>query len=56
MQSVSGRSAQLTLEHYQTVFLPLLFGVVLATVLTFLLKETGTAVRSLAAASVTEMR
>ena len=56
MQSVTGESTQLTLEHYQTVFLPLLFGVVLATVLTFLLKETGTAVRSLAAASVTEMR
>jgi MFS family permease len=56
MHSVGGESTQLTLEHYQTVFVPLLFGVGLAIVLTFLLKETGPAVRSLAAASVKEMR
>ena len=50
MQSVAGESTQLTLEHYQTVFVPLLFGVGLAIVLTFLLKETGPAVRPLAVA------
>ena len=37
----------MTLEHYQTVFAPLLFGVGLAIVLTLLLKETGPAVRPL---------
>ena len=36
---------QLTLEHYQTTFQPLLYGVVLAIVLTVFLKETGTAAR-----------
>ena len=56
MQSVGGASTQLTLAHYQTVFVPLLFGVGMAIVLTFFLKETGPAVRSLAAASVKEMR
>jgi MFS family permease len=54
MQSVSGRSPQLTLEHYQTVFLPLLFGVGLALVLTILLKETGPAVQQLPATSAEE--
>ena len=56
MRSVTGKSAQMTLEHYQTVFLPLLIGVGLATVLTLFLKETGTAVRPLAAVAVKEMR
>jgi len=56
MRSVAGESAQMTLGHYQTVFAPLLFGVGLAIVLTFLLKETGPAVRPLAAAGVKEMR
>jgi len=56
MRSVAGESAQMTLGHYQTVFAPLLFGVGLAIVLTFLLKETGPAVRPLAAAAVKEMR
>jgi hypothetical protein len=56
MRSVAGDSAQLTLEHYQTVFVPLLFGVGLAAVLTLLLRETGPAVRPLAAAAAKEMR
>ncbi len=56
MQSVAGESTPMTLEHYQTVFVPLLFGVGLAIVLTFLLKETGPAVRPLAAAAAKEMR
>ena len=33
----------MTLEHYQTAFEPLLYGVALAIVLTLLLKETGPA-------------
>jgi hypothetical protein len=32
-------------EHYQSTFYPLLYGVALAIVLTFFLKETGPAVR-----------
>jgi hypothetical protein len=35
----------MTLEHYQTAFEPLLYGVGLAIVLTLVLKETGSAVR-----------
>ena len=35
------RHASLTAEHYQTAFQPLLYGVALAIVLTFFLKETG---------------
>jgi len=33
------------LKHYQTTFSPILWGVATAAVLTFLLKETGPAVR-----------
>jgi sugar phosphate permease len=43
---------QMQLEHYQTTFLPLLYGVALAILLTFLLKETGPAVRRPAPAAV----
>jgi hypothetical protein len=35
----------MTLEHYQAAFLPLLYGVGLALVLTLVLKETGPAAR-----------
>jgi len=38
----------LRLEHYQSAFQPLLYGIALATILTLLLKETGTAVRKAA--------
>jgi MFS family permease len=38
-----GGASTLTLAHYQTTFEPLLYGVVIAVVLTFFLKETGTA-------------
>ena len=55
-RNVAGESGRMTLEHYQTVFVPLLFGVGLATVLTFLLKETGPAVRPLVAAAAEEVR
>jgi MFS family permease len=42
---VSGGLPQMQLEHYQTTFTPLLFGVGLAILLTFFLKETGRAIR-----------
>jgi MFS family permease len=41
---VSGGAATMTLDHYQTAFEPLLYGVGVAIVLTLLLKETGPAV------------
>jgi MFS family permease len=41
--SVSGGAADMTLGHYQTAFQWLLYGVLLAIVLTFLLRETGPA-------------
>jgi sugar phosphate permease len=44
MQTVSGRALN-ALESYQATFQPLLYGVALAIVLTFLLKETGPAAR-----------
>ena len=43
--SVSGGLPQMQLEHYQTAFAPLLFGVALAILLTFFLKETGPAIQ-----------
>jgi MFS family permease len=43
--SVSGGASRMNLEHYQTAFEPLLYGVGLAIVLTLFLKETGPAVR-----------
>ncbi|MGH9462183.1 MAG: MFS transporter [Vicinamibacteria bacterium] len=46
LQQVSGGAAEMELEHYQTAFEPLLYGVVIAMVLSLLLKETGPAVRS----------
>jgi hypothetical protein len=46
--TVSGGAATMSLENYQTAFEPLLYGVGLAIVLTFLLKETGPAVRRVA--------
>ncbi len=43
--SVSGGASRMSAEHYQTAFEPLLYGVGLAIVLVFFLKETGPAVR-----------
>ena len=40
---VSGGASSMTLTHYQTTFQPLLYGVALAVLLTFLLRETGPA-------------
>jgi MFS family permease len=43
LATASGGAAPMTLEHYQTAFQPLLYGVALAIVLTLFLKETGAA-------------
>ena len=43
LQTVSGGASQLKLEHYQSTFVSLLYGVAIAAVLTLLLKETGPA-------------
>ena len=45
LHGVSGGSSQLELQHFQSTFSPLLLGVALAVVLTFLLKETGLAAK-----------
>ena len=45
LQYVSSSAPKRELEHYQAAFLPLLFGVAAAIVLTFLVKETGPAAR-----------
>jgi MFS family permease len=45
LAAVSGGTSPMSLEHYQTAFEPLLYGVALAILLTLLLKETGAAVR-----------
>ena len=44
LAALSGGGSSMSLEHYQTTFEPMLYGVAIAIVLTFLLKETGPAV------------
>jgi hypothetical protein len=51
LRSVSGGAARMELEHYQAAFSSLLYGVGIAVVLTFLLRETGPAARSAGAAA-----
>jgi hypothetical protein len=41
--AISGGDSPMTLAHYQSAFLPLLYGVALAIILTMLLRETGSA-------------
>jgi MFS family permease len=45
LQRVSGGSARFQLDDYQSAFVPLLYGVAIAIILTLLLRETGPAVR-----------
>jgi MFS family permease len=45
LQQVSGGASQLELPHFQRAFQPMLVGVLIAIVLTFLLKETGAAAK-----------
>ena len=45
LQRVSGGAAQLELGHFQTAFVPLLYGVGIAILLAFFLRETGPAAR-----------
>jgi MFS family permease len=52
LAAVSGGAASSSLENYQTTFEPMLYGVAIAIVLTFLLKETGPAVRRAPVAAV----
>jgi MFS family permease len=46
-----GADSVMDLQHYQAGFAPLLYGIVLAVILTCLLKETGPAVRRIARAA-----
>ena len=46
LQTVSGGASQMKLEHYQSAFVSLLYGVAIAIVLTLFLKETGPAART----------
>jgi MFS family permease len=46
LMRVAGGAPQMELSHYQATFQPLLFGVALATLLTFFLRETGPAARA----------
>jgi MFS family permease len=48
---VSGGVAQMELAHYQTAFMPLLFGVGIAIILALILRETGTAVQQRASSN-----
>ena len=52
LAGASGGAASMSLEHFQTAFEPLLYGVALAIILTLLLKETGPAARPPAPALV----
>jgi MFS family permease len=54
LRAVAGGADSMTLEHYQAAFEPLLYGVGLAIVFTFVLKETGTAARPPAVVSAQE--
>jgi len=53
LAAATGGTSSMGLEHFQTAFEPLLYGVALAIVLTLLLKETGPAARPPTPALVT---
>jgi len=52
LMRVGARADTLTLSHYQAAFVPLMYGVGIAIVLTLLLKETGPAARQPAKAAL----
>jgi MFS family permease len=52
LTDVSGGASRMTLEHFQTAFTPLLFGVAVAIALAFVLKETGPAPARRTAAAI----
>ena len=45
LSTVSGGAAEMSIDHYQTAFEPLMYGVAIAIMLTLILKETGPAAR-----------
>jgi MFS family permease len=51
LQHLSGGAAALEHEHFQRAFVPMLYGVAIAIVLCFFLKETGPAARTYVAAA-----
>ncbi|MFL6230667.1 MAG: MFS transporter [Pyrinomonadaceae bacterium] len=55
LQRAAGGAAPMELGHYQTAFVPLLYGVGLATILALVLKETGPAARKVAAETAVEV-
>jgi MFS family permease len=55
LQRISGGTGQMELGHYQRAFAPLLLGVAVAIVLTFLLKETGRVAGTFATAAGQEV-
>ena len=52
LQYVAGGAAPMAPEHYQAAFLPLLFGIALAIVCTFFLRETGPLARRIPASNL----
>jgi hypothetical protein len=56
LQSAASGAAERGLEHYQTTFAPMLWGVVIAIVLALLLRETGPRGRGSAAVMAAEVR